>query len=812
MYETFFGLSDLPFRLTPDPRYLFMSAKHREAFAHLVYGISEGSGFVAITGEVGAGKTTLIRTLLAQHAQDVTVASIVNPVLTSTELLQTINAELELPSRSTSRKELTEDLAAFLKSNRAAGRRTVIIVDEAQNLDPVVLEQLRLLTNLETATEKLLQVVLVGQPELHGILSRHDLRQLNQRVTERWHLDKLDHDEAVEYVRHRLRIAGAQTDLVEPKALDLVYRFTDGVPRLINILCHRAMLVAYTRSRGRVGTDEVAAAARELGYTPQVVASGGGLGQRLLLGTLATAAVSGVAYLLFSSMGDDGGRRPFAAATPATTAPATATLATATPSPATPATAPAPTPAPPQPAPVAPEAAPSSAVQPAPVAAPGPQTDTSTLSTLAARDVYEGAVADYSSLLSLWGAPVVGEADLAAGSLNLQDIAGSRGLRYFAVEVNDALLSVLDLPAIVEMTPEPDGDVRYVLLRTMDRTANTAELTDGLSISLGGFNAAWNGRVHLVFRDPEGLRYDLAPGSGGPAVSKLQAMLATVGVFDAPPNGQYDALTENAVRQFQEAHHVTIDGVTGPITQILLYNSLGSVARPTLAPEPGLAAAHARESREQHSRRRDQGRFALRDHSGAGGQFLPRGRASVRGRLRSLPHRGAGGGAWRGGRRLGLPPAWIGGPRRGRHALGQCGGAGRVQSPGRTECSDSEWPSGPSAPGRRQAGSEGQGERGRGNGQARTRGACSVGDPCPNKVCGGGQAGRARCPRCGAGGRRCRARRRAGRRDRSPCSCRAANRCERAAGSRCTDAAPRGDQAAADARAIGQVLRGLEEE
>ncbi len=261
MYESFFGLSDLPFRLTPDPRYLFMSAKHREAFAHLVYGIREGSGFVAITGEVGAGKTTLIRTLLADHASEVTVASIVNPVLTSTELLQTINAELGIPSRSTSRKELTEELANFLKSNRTAGRRTVIIVDEAQDLDPVVMEQLRLLTNLETETEKLLQVVLVGQPELHGLLQRHDLRQLNQRVTERWHLDKLDRDEAMEYVRHRLRVAGAATDLVDPKALETLYRYTGGVPRLLNILGHRSLLVAFTRSRGRVGVDEVRTAA-----------------------------------------------------------------------------------------------------------------------------------------------------------------------------------------------------------------------------------------------------------------------------------------------------------------------------------------------------------------------------------------------------------------------------------------------------------------------------------------------------------------------------------------------------------------------
>ncbi|MFN2425565.1 MAG: ExeA family protein, partial [Candidatus Binatia bacterium] len=349
MYETFFGLSDLPFRLTPDPKYLFMSAKHREAFAHLVYGISEGSGFVAITGEVGAGKTTLIRALLAEHAKDVTVASIVNPVLTSTELLQTINAELGLPSRSTSRKELTEDLAAFLKENKAAGRRTVIIVDEAQNLDPVVLEQLRLLTNLETETEKLLQVVLVGQPELQGTLQRHDLRQLNQRVTERWHLDKLDHDEAMEYVRHRLRVAGAHTELVDPKALELIYRFTDGVPRLLNILTHRSMLVAFTRSRGRVGPDEVAAAARELGYAPQVAAQRGPAWRRILGGAAAASAAAFVAYVLLSPVDEENSRRP-AAARPVETTPAAAT-------------------APAAPAPVASDVAPAA---PEPVAAAAP--------------------------------------------------------------------------------------------------------------------------------------------------------------------------------------------------------------------------------------------------------------------------------------------------------------------------------------------------------------------------------------------------------------------------------------------------------
>ncbi len=573
MYETFFGLGDLPFRLTPDPKYLFMSAKHREAFAHLVYGISEGSGFVAITGEVGAGKTTLIRALLAEHAKDVTVASIVNPVLTSTELLQTINAELGLPSRSTSRKELTEELAAFLKQNKAKGRRTVIIVDEAQNLDPVVLEQLRLLTNLETETEKLLQVVLVGQPELQGILQRHDLRQLNQRVTERWHLDKLDRDEAMEYVRHRLRVAGAHTELVDPAALELVYRFTDGVPRLLNILGHRSLLVAYTRSRGRVGAEEVTAAARELGYVPQVAAARAPAWGRILGGVAAAGAAAVVAYLLLSPASDEdlrsaarSRRQP-----PAPAQTAAAPAAAAEPARNEPAPAPPPAPEP------APAAVPTPAADPA-------ASDAATMAALANGAVFDAAVADYSRLLQLWGAQPVVDADLASGSLNLQSIAESRGLRYFAVELNDALLSVLDLPAIVEMAVQPAEGVRYVLLRTMDRTTGTVRVGNSLSMSLGAFTAAWNGKAHIVFRDPEALRYDLAPGGGGPSVRKLQTMLVSAGMLDGNPTGLYDDLTENAVRRFQESRHVTIDGVAGPITQILLYNSLARFERPTLTP------------------------------------------------------------------------------------------------------------------------------------------------------------------------------------------------------------------------------------
>ncbi len=611
MYESFFGLSDLPFRLTPDPKFLFMSAKHREAFAHLVYGISEGSGFVAITGEVGAGKTTLIRALLAQAAKDITVVSIVNPVLTSTELLQTVNAELGLPSRSSSRKELLEELAAFLHRNKEQGRRTVVIVDEAQNLDPVVLEQIRLLSNLETETEKLIQVVLVGQPELQGLLQRHDLRQLNQRVTERWHLDKLDRDESFEYIRHRLRIAGSQAELVDAKALELVYRFTGGVPRLMNILGHRSLLVAYTRSRGRVGAPEVAEAARELGYTPQFAAGEGRGWQRWLAGGAVAAVAAVVAFVLLAPVGEnsravssaradsahDGARRVPESASAAAASrsgdpvPAVQNAAAASaPAIVDPGSLPPPIAAagvatgdsPPPAAAPAPDSIPSAGtvVANADASTPGPD---QALAVIMRTPMFEGAVAGYTRLLQLWDSAPVTDAELAGGTLDLESIASTRGLRYLNVDLNEALLQLLDLPAMLELRLPGEADVRYVLMDAADAMRGTVRLAGEVTVTSAALRQWWNGRAHILWKDAEDLRHDLGPGSGGPAVRKLQGLLTQVGVFQTAPTGQYDDLTENAVRRFQEARHIVSDGIAGPITQILLNNSLGRVRRPTLS-------------------------------------------------------------------------------------------------------------------------------------------------------------------------------------------------------------------------------------
>src|SRR6185295_13075779 len=266
MYEAFYRLTEPPFRLTPDPRYLYLSAHHREALGHLLFGIREGSGFVAVTGEIGTGKTTLLRTLLLDLEPTTTVAYIFNPVLSDLELLQAINSEFRLPAEWISKKDLTDELNRFLMAQKLAGTRVVVIVDEAQNLSAPVLEQLRLLSNLETETEKLLQIVLVGQPELRDMLARPELEQLNQRITVRWHLAPLDRNETAEYVRHRLRIAGGTnaTKLFTPGALRQLYRYSGGIPRLINIAAHRSLLTGFTRERRVIDARTVRAAMHEL--------------------------------------------------------------------------------------------------------------------------------------------------------------------------------------------------------------------------------------------------------------------------------------------------------------------------------------------------------------------------------------------------------------------------------------------------------------------------------------------------------------------------------------------------------------------
>ena len=267
MYTSFFGLNEKPFSITPDPRYLFMSERHGEALAHLVYGVTESGGFIQLTGEVGTGKTTLVRTLLANRLPDnANVAVVLNPQQTALEFLQSICEELHLglPEHKDSTKELIDLLNRHLLRAHADGRRTIVVVDEAQNLRPDVLEQVRLLTNLETAKQKLLQIILIGQPELRELLARNDLRQLAQRITGRYHLEPLSRDETASYIEHRLKVAGALGEIFDPGAKKAAFQLSQGVPRLVNVICDRALLGAYSLESRKVTRRLVRRAAAEI--------------------------------------------------------------------------------------------------------------------------------------------------------------------------------------------------------------------------------------------------------------------------------------------------------------------------------------------------------------------------------------------------------------------------------------------------------------------------------------------------------------------------------------------------------------------
>ncbi len=265
MYNEFYGFREAPFNITPDPRFLFFSDKHREAFNHILFGIRERKGFIQITGEVGAGKTTVCRAILSELGPSCKTALILNPMITATQMMRTILLELGLEPRKLDRSAYLEILNRFLLEQAGAGNDVVLLIDEAQDLEPDLLEQVRLLSNLETDQRKLLQIVLIGQPELREKLDQRGLRQLRQRITVRYHLKPLNRFETERYIHHRLRVAGADgRPSFSPWAIRRVHRYAQGVPRLINAVCDKALLYGYVNGTYELKARAVVRAIREL--------------------------------------------------------------------------------------------------------------------------------------------------------------------------------------------------------------------------------------------------------------------------------------------------------------------------------------------------------------------------------------------------------------------------------------------------------------------------------------------------------------------------------------------------------------------
>jgi general secretion pathway protein A len=575
VYERFFGLVDAPFRLTPDPRYLFLSPKHADALAHLRLGLEESSGFVCITGDVGTGKTTLLRSFLGGLGPDTSTAYIFNPTLSPLELLQTINAEFGIAGGN-SRRDLIEALNAHLLRQREAGRRCIVVIDEAQAVSIEVLEQLRLLSNLETTTEKLLRIVLVGQPQLRGLLLHPELVQLNQRITLRWHIGPLSRAETVTYVRHRIDVAsgGQPPRIFSRLAVRRIHTYADGVPRLINMVAHRSLLAAFAAGQREVSSRCVRRAYREIATVP--LPRPMPAPWRAAMATVGIGACLGVIVL--------GARELSTRSQPPATAEAAPSKApdhAAVVSPAPDAVA-ARAPEPPVVASVPAVAAVSPPIADAPPPADAVET------RLLALDRETSAKAALDAVLTAWHSDPLDDGDHATPS-EYGRLARRRGLEHLGISGNTGMLRLLDLPAVLELQLPDAAGPRYAALLSL-KDGGATLMIDGTptAVDTSFLERFWLGHAYILWRDFDDLGgVTLEPQATGPAVRQLQGLLRRVGVYSGADTGVYDAATTAAVLEFQRSRSLYPDARVGRLTRIVLYAASGGYQRPTLAAAPG---------------------------------------------------------------------------------------------------------------------------------------------------------------------------------------------------------------------------------
>jgi general secretion pathway protein A len=526
MYQSYFGLAEAPFSIAPDPRYLFLSQRHQEALAHLLYGVNGGGGFVLLTGEVGAGKTTVCRCLLEQIPESCDVAYIFNPKQTVAELLSSICTEYNIatPEGNTSPKVFIDCINAYLLDAHARGRHTVLIIDEAQNLSADVLEQMRLLTNLETSQRKLLQIILLGQSELATMLAKPELRQLAQRIIARYHLGPLARNEVGDYVRHRLGIAGTQRQLFPDALIGQLYRLSGGLPRLINVLCDRALLGAYVQAKERVDRATLKQAAREVFYNPAAPQNKARL--PVLVGLLAAFIAATVLY-------------HFIANTPA-------------------------------PIPRKVETQPSSGRQQAII--PEKKVTLDTLEWPAAEPRLNSKVLAYTALFRAWGVDYQGKEEcLQAKVIGLQCRVARGGLEE---------LRQYNRPAVLLMKDNKDQESYATLTRLDDHSANLILGMESRTVNLAMLAEQWSGQYTLLFRKPPVKRQKIQLGDSGPDVEWVRSQLAQLygKVALTNPEPVFDEVMMRQVKDFQLVHGLPPVGTVGAQTMLRMGSEADSSA------------------------------------------------------------------------------------------------------------------------------------------------------------------------------------------------------------------------------------------
>lgn len=529
MYLAYYGLREPPFSITPDPRFVFLSERHRDALAHLLFGIDKGGGggFVQLTGEVGTGKTTLSRLLLEQLPENARIALVLNPRQNPIELLETVCEELriDIEGKRGSAKALIDALNAYLLDAYAQGLRVVVLIDEAQSLPADTLEQIRLLTNLETHNQKLLQILLLGQPELRDLLARPDLRQLAQRITARFHLSPLDERETAAYLRHRWRVAGGSRFPFNAKAVLRLHARSGGVPRLINVIAERALLAGYARDAVSIDAKLVDVAAREVLPSARPTRPHPWLA---LAGGLTVAGLAAAAWALHPWSSDPApikvAASPAVVATPSTT-----------------------TQRPPRPH--------SERIDPAGFA--------NLIATSGAT-----TVTGWQQLLQQWALPgdaitlsPAGDCTPASTRLDLHCVQGSTRL--------DTLLA-LDRPVLLPLRAGA-SNAWALLLGADARTARLRIGTHVVDLDRTLLQAHWDGRYAGLWRGPDALAQAPMPGTAGPAVDWLWQKLSAQ---PQPPGTPYNATLRGAVRELQGARGLPTDGIAGDLTLMALANDL----------------------------------------------------------------------------------------------------------------------------------------------------------------------------------------------------------------------------------------------